>query len=75
MRDISRAILETPIKVQMELLDLNCGWFHANKHLTNQQMLDAGLIDNCDLIWVNLFRKAEKDEAAILLEDGGSGGC
>ena len=42
--------------VFVELYLLNKEWFDANKHLTNEQMLDAGLIDECDLSWVNKLR-------------------
>jgi len=40
----------------LSLQELNQKWFEANKHLTNEEMLDAGLIDECDLIWVNKLR-------------------
>jgi hypothetical protein len=43
-----------------ELFEMNKKWFEANKHLTNQEMLDAGLIDEQDLAWINKFR-AGKD--------------
>ena len=41
----------------IELHELNKEWFEANKHLTNGEMLAAGLIDECDLIWVNKLRE------------------
>lgn len=47
------------VKVMYELHELNKRWFDANKHLSNKQMLAAGLIDECDLVWVNRFRNGE----------------
>ena len=41
----------------MKLRKLNKQWFESNKHLTNEEMLAAGLIDECDLIWVNELRE------------------
>ena len=51
-------------KIIYELHKLNKRWFNANKHLSNEQMLAAGLIDECDLIWVNRFRE-EQNEISI----------
>lgn len=39
-----------------QLYELNKEWFEANKHLTNEQMLAAGLIDDGDLVWINQLR-------------------
>jgi len=40
------------------LFDLNKKWFELHKHLSNSEMLEKGLIDSCDLNWVNLLRKS-----------------
>lgn len=53
------------LKRMAESHELNKQWFKANKHLTNQEMLDAGLIDECDLIWVNHFR-GEQNEISMV---------
>lgn len=53
------------LKEMVELHKLNKQWFEANKHLTNEEMLDAGLIDGCDLIWVDYFR-GEKNEVSVV---------
>jgi len=42
--------------LNIELEKMNKIWFECNKHLTNEEMLEAGLIDECDLIWVNKLR-------------------
>lgn len=44
------------------LKDENEQWFENHKHLTNQEMLDLGLIDECDLRWVNSLRKGKREE-------------
>jgi len=41
---------------QIELHELNRKWFKANEHLTNEEMLDAGLINGCDFIWIDKLR-------------------
>lgn len=40
----------------LELHELNRKWFEANEHLTNEEMLAAGLINACDLVWVDKLR-------------------
>lgn len=45
------------IQFYTELYNLNKKWFEANKHLTNEEMLDAGLIDKCDLVWINYLER------------------
>ena len=53
------------LKITLELHELNKKWFEANKHLSNEQMLAAGLIDECDLVWVNRFRDEKNEKANI----------
>jgi ssDNA-binding Zn-finger/Zn-ribbon topoisomerase 1 len=42
-----------------EIDSLNRRWFQMNKHLSNAEMMQKGLIDQCDLAWVNKYRKIE----------------
>lgn len=49
-------------KQLLEFSKMNRQWFEANKHLTNEQMLAAGLIDKCDLNWINILRRKPKYE-------------
>jgi len=45
-----------------EIIKLNKRWFEANKHLTNQQMLDSGVIHEDDLVWINKLRKKDDEK-------------
>jgi hypothetical protein len=38
------------------LADLNRRWFEHHKHLSTDEMLAAGLIDPCDVGWVEALR-------------------
>ncbi len=38
---------------------MNRSWFELHEHLTNEEMLAHGLIDRCDLIWVEALRQIE----------------
>ena len=44
---------------------MNRGWFELHKHLTNEEMLAHGLIDRCDLIWVEALRQREMSENIV----------
>lgn len=43
-----------------EVWALNEQWFKEHGHLTNKEMIKEGLIDSCDLFWVNYYRKKYK---------------
>lgn len=44
----------------LELNSLNYLWFQKHKYLSNEEMLQKGLIDLCDLVWINRFRENEE---------------
>jgi len=48
------------------LLSLNELWFEHHKHLSNEEMLELGLVDECDLGWVQALR--DKNKARALFE-------
>ena len=52
------------VEITLELHKLNRKWFESNNHLSNEQMLAVGLIDECDLVWINRFRKENSNDMA-----------
>ena len=52
----------------MKADDMGCltmmtmAWFEHHKHLTNDEMLELGMIDPCDISWVDTLREKENLE-------------
>jgi hypothetical protein len=51
--------MDIEIDSSVKLVKENLEWFENHKHLSNEEMLKLGLIDECDLWWVNLRRALE----------------
>ena len=42
------------------LMEMNRKWFEHHKHLSTEEMLKRGLIDECDREWVEILRDEER---------------
>lgn len=43
----------------LELNRLNKEWFESHKHIPTSEMLKKGLIDECDIGWVESLRESQ----------------